>query len=318
MSNIRITAAPAELIAALPALMGFIPTESVVVIGVRDGRVQVTMRHDADTIAHMADHMAAVAAHHHLPTALVIAVTAGDGRHPVQTMTDALTRRGIEVVRRLHTTRCDEPAPFTDYITGDTGTSSDYRTSTATAGRVFSGLTVAASRDDLSAEFDTTPAVDTSRYDPATIDPISVAAAVVAAMTTHTIDDTGDLAARVGAVVTRSLHLRDALLRVADYDPAAAAWVYTTLSRPLRGRRRAEVLIMAAFCHYAAGHGARAGIALDRATEETGTLPALGALLDRALRAGVPPTDLVAAGVIPTAALADDLIGGHFPRPDEV
>lgn len=136
----------ADVIAAIPGLIGFVPAESIVVVGIteheRGLQIGMTARHDiAGADQGFADYLAEVVYTHGLPRAAVIAITADDtaGDTSVRIMSDALMGYGIETDHRAVVARCDQPAPYRDLITGDTGISGDYRDSFASARRVMSG-----------------------------------------------------------------------------------------------------------------------------------------------------------------------------------
>ena len=122
-----------------------------------------------------------------------------------------------------------------------------------------------------------------------------------------------ELSAQVAAMIGRHLVYRDAFVRTAAYDPAAAA-VFTELARPLRDTDRANVLTLAAACYYFAGNGSVVNVILDHIAEDT-ELPSFARLLDQSIRAGISPDEL--RTIIPTAELADELFRGHFPTPED-
>ena len=310
----RIITTP-DLIAAIPGLIGFVPTESILLIGITAEKVQIAARHDITGAAEVADYITEVLHTNKIPTAIVVAITTDDetGDAAVRVMSDALMARGIETDRRIVVARCDQPAPYRDLITGDTGTSSDYRDSPASVGRITDGDPVAHSRDELRATLATTePAINTEGIE---LHPELAAKAIVSAIVHWPTEVPSELSAQVAVMIRKHLVYRDALLRTAAYNPRTAAAVFTELSRPLRGRDWANVLTLAATCHYLSGNGAMTGIIFDHVTETTGGLPSLAQLLDNALRAGVTPDKL--RDVIPDAATVDELFGGHFPTPED-
>ncbi|ASR05639.1 DUF4192 domain-containing protein [Gordonia rubripertincta] len=304
----------ANLIAAIPGLLGFVPADSILVIGVNGDKIAMTARHDISGVDSMADYLAEVMQTHSVPTAVVIAITEDENiaTAAVRTMSDALMRHGIETDRRLIVARCDEPSTYRDLITGDTGTSGDYRESPASANRILTGQPVAQSRGAMRESLATTDPIDTTNVE---LQPELAAKAIVSAIVNWPTEIPRELSAQVAAMIRRHVAYRDALLRTAAYDALAAAAVFVEIARPLRGVDRANALTLAAACYYLNGNGAMTGIIFDHITE-TGGLPTLAHLLDQALRAGVNP-DKLRDVVLPDPDKADELFGGHFPTPED-
>ncbi|MDY6810284.1 MAG: DUF4192 domain-containing protein [Actinomycetota bacterium] len=309
----------ADLISAIPGLLGFVPADSIVVVGITDHetslQIGMTARHDiAATDARFADYLAEIVNTHRIPRAAVIAITADDeiGDAAVRLMSDALTSYGIETDHRAVVTRCDQPAPYRDLITGDTGITADYRDSFASVSRVMNGQPIQQNRDELRTAIATlTDSIDTEGVE---LQPELAAKAVVEAIVNWPTEVPRELSAQVAAMIGRHIVYRDALLRTAAYDSAAAAAVFTELARPLRGRDRANVLTLAAACYYFAGNGSVVNVILDHIAE-TDELPRLAQLLDHSARAGVNPK--VIREIIPDAESVDELLGGHFPTPED-
>lgn len=315
----RLTSAPADIIAAIPGLLGYVPSESIIAIGLDVDTVRLTARHDIAGTNVAAGHIAEVFKENQATTAVVIAVSVDPevGADATRIMRDALRRRGIETTRRLHTPRCDERAPYIDHSTGEVGTTADYRNSPTSVGRIVDGHTIGASRSAMRACLATTDPIATNNITP---QPVLAAKAVVSAIAHAPTDVPRELSAQVAVLIRDNHRYRDALLRTAAYDPITATHVFTELARPLRGRDRANVLTIAAAMHYLAGDGTMAGIVLDTIAAETPKdtqPPALARLLDTAQRTGMAPQALSGV-IVPTASLADQLFGGHFPTPDDV
>lgn len=301
------------LIGAIPGLLGFVPADSIVVVGMSGGALGTVARHDIAGTAEVADYLAEVFRTNNIATVGVIAISRNDevAEAAVRTMSDALMRHGIETDRRIMVARCDQPAAYHDLITGEIGVSDDYRNSFASAARVAAGAPIAATRDAIRATLATTEPITTHGVE---LQPELAAKAVVSAMVHWPTEVPRELSAQVAAMIGNHLVYRDALLRTAAYDPRTAAAVFTELARPLRGQDRANVLTLAAACQYISGSGAMAGIIFDHIAE-TDELPSLAQLLDQALRAGMHPDNLKSA--IPDAETVDELFGGHFPTPDD-
>ncbi|WP_260870260.1 DUF4192 domain-containing protein [Gordonia paraffinivorans] len=171
----------ANLIAAIPGMLGFVPADSILVIGVNGDKIAMTARHDISGVDGMAAYLAAVMQTHSVPTAVVIAITEDEniGTAAVRTMSNALMRHGIETDRRLVVARCDQPAPYRDLITGDTGTSGDYRESPVSANRILTGQPVAQSREAMRESLATTDPIDSTNVE---LQPELAAKAIVSAI----------------------------------------------------------------------------------------------------------------------------------------
>lgn len=304
---------------AIPGLLGYVTSESIIAIGLDVDTVRLTARHDIAETHLAAGHIAEVFAENAATTAVVIAVSVDPevGADATRIMRDALRRRGIETTRRIHTPRCDERAPYVDHSTGEVGSTADYRNSPTSVGRIVDGHTIGASRSAMRARLATTDPITTNNITP---QPVLAAKAVVSAIAHAPTDIPRELSAQVAVLIRDSHRYRDALLRTAAYDPITAAHMFTELARPLRGSDRANVLTIAAAMHYLTGDGLVAGIVLDTliaGTPKDTQLPALARLLDTAQRAGMAPQALSSV-IVPDAHLADQLFGGHFPTPDDV
>lgn len=299
------------LIAAIPGLIGFVPAESIVVIG---AELAVTARHNIAETAVAAEIIAEALRTNNIPSASVVAISENIevADAAAGTMGDTLVRHGIETDHRILIPRCDQPAVYHDLIAGEFGVSGDYRDSFASAARVAAGAPIVATRDAVRDTLATTDPITTHGVE---LQPDLAAKAVVSAMVHWPTEVPRELSAQVAAMIGHHPVYRDAFLRTAAYNPRSAAAVFTELSRPLRGRDRANVLTLAAACHYISGNGAMAGIIFDHIAE-TDALPSLAKLLNQSLQAGTHPHRL--AGMIPAAETVDELFGGHFPTPNDV
>ncbi|MED5804002.1 DUF4192 family protein [Gordonia sp. Z-3] len=179
---------------------------------------------------------------------------------------------GIETNYQIVVTRCDQPAPYRDLITGETGISDDYRDSAVSASRAMKGQAIAQNRDDLRARLATTdPASTTEGVE---LQPELAAKAVVSAMVHWPTEVPRELSAQLAAMIERNVAYRDAFLRTAAHNASAAATVFIELARPLRGRDRANALTLAAACYYLGSDGVMVGVIFDHIAEDT-ELPSL-------------------------------------------
>jgi hypothetical protein len=298
-----------ELLAALPHLLGFVPTDDIValMLGPDDDHRHIAMR-AAIRCPLAIDHQVAEQFPQtcrldaeQFPGAILVAVCdthheehAYDILHIVRA---ALHRHGIVVHRILYTASVTHPGHWVDPDTGESGATIAYTDSPATALGVIQGRMIAPSRDDMRREFATTELAP----------PMEAEAQDIAALTEATTTDlhdaitqnrtpTTDLAMRAALVVTAHIGLRDALLRLAVGHELAAATVWTQIAAAHRGRTRAELLTMAATAYYCGDDTVRAGMALTHAAAATrdddSALPRMGAMLRAALQEGMPPSKI--------------------------
>jgi hypothetical protein len=292
-----------EILAATPALFGFVCTNSIVTIVLDSGHtIEVSARYDStasldvatefadvlplreDDGTHRSVLLVAIADHEHLSQA-------GDHLDALQRH---ITARGGAVIKRLHTTRVDAGHTWTDIDTGETGTTIDYRTSEIGLHMaVEHGRVVRNSRDDITAEFATTEQAPAPETGNAEFIPQTIVGMYTAFEDPATL--TPQLAANAGLLITDKT-LRDALLIVSTERPESGAAVWTNLARQLRGQARTEALALAAACFYCGSDTVRASVALEAAHD---TAVAAGqpdtnlvTLLDTALQAALPAAKL--------------------------
>jgi hypothetical protein len=308
-------ATPADLIAALPHLLGFIPTNDIVglMLGPTHSQADASLRAaircpiDVDTEQAQqlptACHLTAT----QFPTALLIAVCDPQlDRHVLRvlrTLRAALHDRGIVVHRILTTHTVTQPDSWIDLDTGIQGPTKPYTDSPADALGVIEGRLIAPSREAIQHEFATTdaaPTVDLEAQDiAALIGP--TATDLHRAIIGNTLPAT-ELVVRAAAVITAHIALRDAFLRLGVGHELAAARIWTHIAAHHRGRTRAALLTMAAVAYYSGEDTVRAGMALAQAAAATQTdnsgLPQLSTTLYAALEAGMPPSKI--RSVIPS------------------
>lgn len=302
-------ATPAELIAALPHVLGFIPTNDVIalMLGTAEHPAEVPLRAavrcpvtiDMEQAQRFpsACHLTAA----QFPTAILVAVCEPDDESHalqiLQTMRTAFRRSGITVRRILTTHSVTDPDYWTDPDTGDYGPTMPYTDSPATALGILEGRVIAPSRDEMQTEFATAKAVpqpDLEAQD------LTALIAATAADLHRTIRGnslpTTELAARVAAVVTAHTALRDACLRLSIGHELAAGRVWARIAAHHRGHIRAELLTMAAVSYYCGEDTVRTGMALTYAAEaardDDSALPRLATIIYSALQAGMPPSKI--------------------------
>lgn len=300
-----------ELLAAVPASLGFTPEASIIVLLLHDvdGHTELrnSLRFNISTEAAAGLTTTAAPAFRGITHAILIAVC-GDwiADHAAQALDivrDSLRALDITIMVRLHTRSFEQPGQWTDIDTGERGPILPFKDSPVTADQVFRGRRIAANRDEIIAEF--TPA--TNPVPIVTGDSIEIivpTCETIAAITTGTTKAElhPDLATRTGIVITHNVNTRDALLLLCADHPGPAAALWTRLANQLTGAARLEALTIAAICYYLASDTIRTGIALDIAADEANAAhldyPRLAVLVNATLQAGVAPTkvhDLLAA-----------------------
>lgn len=295
----------AELIAAIPVILGYAVTNNLIVVMLaeRDGQrsigcaLSLALSADVEQVASIPGD--AVAAVEQNDSAILIAISADpEMRDRASELLDAakesLQKAGMPVTRRLVATSAVDAGSWIDIDTFDTGETFGYAGTVLAAERVFGGSPIATSREEVVAEFA-----------PAAVGRAHIGSGE--ALLGGTVDDvrdvlagqgcpSDDVVAKVAAAITDNVRLRDTLLMVGMESPGPSAAVWTRLASRMRGVARVQALSIAACHYYLSGDGLRAGIAIDVALADSGDsdgqVPALTSLLDTALRAGFTPTQL--------------------------
>ena len=308
-------ATPADLIAALPHLLGYIPTNDIValMLGPTNHQTEAPLRaaircplsinfQQAEQFPSSC-HLTSA----QFPAALLVAVCDpqhdSDALSTLRTMRSALQSCGIVVHRILTTHSVTEPSRWLDPDTGASGPTTPYTDSPATALGVVEGRVIASSRDDMQAEFAATePALQ-----------LDLEAQDITAFIGSTATDlhqaitgnhllTTDLVVRAAVVVTAHTALRDGLLRLGVGHELVAGRTWTRIAAHHRGRTRAELLTMAAVAYYCGEDTVRAGMAVTHAAAavqaDNSALPRLTTTILAALQAGMPPSRI--RSVIPS------------------
>lgn len=310
---------PAELLAAVPYLLGFRPTSSLVLVGLAASRLVVTARIDlAD--ATDSNVKATIAAMVRAGTTDLIAViytdiTPTDGMKPHHDVADrvtglvgnhaALVDLLLVAGERYWSYLCSDPACW-----DDTGRPMRCTTTPFAAAATYAGISVAASRDAL-ADILTpvrdrnglaatigqsvhamtpiaTPGGDLTRQGCDTRAAVFAAAKQIAADPSV---DTADLdIARLGAAL-QHIPIRDAVWLAVDDGEIEGTALWLLLARCLPGPYDAPALFLFAWQSWRAGNGVLAGIAAERALASDPAYTAAELLL-MAISAGINPTTM--------------------------
>ncbi|GLW91491.1 DUF4192 domain-containing protein [Actinokineospora globicatena] len=314
-----------QVIAALPYLIGFAPTDSLVALTIRDaGEVGPVIRVDLPAPpgrVPMATHLADIITGYHVRVALLIVVGGGERRHDpafVEAVTRALVEVGVSVEHAFWTRSVEAGEPWLSYRDpGLTGAVADPASSAIAAQFTVQGIVVYSSRADMAASLAADPEGDLDRR-AALID-----AAVAADKSTtaekldlvHKVIDEFDASpvrgrgARVAdpsptdpdlddtrlaqlAIALSDPHVREACMAIPlGTRDRSAARLWTRLTRALPAPERAEAAFQLAVSRYLRGDGVYARVALGIALAAN-PRHSLAALVDSAAQHGIPPTEL--------------------------
>lgn len=304
---------PAVLIAALPAVLGFVPEKSLVLVTVDRGSLGCVMRVDlSEELTHSVEHIAEVAASARPDSAIAVVVDEqgarcrlcnDDYRELAAMLASALADRGIELLAAHVVDRIAAGGRWhcADGC-GASGTVDDPSASPLAMAAVLDGRRLYARRVELQDVIAVTdPAraegladriedAQASRSD-ADARP-DIEAAMMAAVRVAEGDELPDeTLARIAAALT-DLQVRDTLYALAVGERAAQAEsLWAELSRRLPEPWRAEALVLLAFSAYARGDGPLAGVSLEAALRCDGTHRMAG-MLDTALQSGLRPEQI--------------------------
>lgn len=304
---------PGVLIAALPAVLGFVPENSLVLVTVEGASLGCVMRIDlSDEMADAAGQLADVAAAGRPDGAIVVVVDeAGAGcrmcneeyRELVATVGTMLADRGIDLLAAHVVDRVAAGGRWhcVDGC-GDGGTIEDPSASPLAMAAVLDGRRLYGRRSELQevvAVADPAHAAvlgglldDVSATRPGADARSDVEAAMAAAARVadgERLRD--DELARLARALT-DVQVRDTLYALAVGEAAAQAEaLWAELSRRLPDRWRVEALVLLAFSAYVRGDGPLAGVSLEAALRCDSTHRMAG-MLDTALQSGLRPEQI--------------------------
>lgn len=300
---------PGALIAALPAVLGFVPEKSLVLVTVDRGELGCVMRVDLspelyESVGHLAEVAAAAR-----PDAVIAVVVDAEGagcrlcndeyQRLCDALKDCLARLAIELLD-FHVVDSVGREGRWHCLDGSWGTVDDPSASPLAMAAVLDGRRLYARRDDLqkvialtdAAASDALACVIRDQAD-AQVDPAS---AIEEAMTAAAQAARGrDLPEAVMARLAHALtepRVRDVLYALAVGDKAAQAeTLWAAMSRVLPAPWRVEALVLLAFSAYARGDGPLAGVSLEAALRCDATHRMAG-MLDTALQSGMRPEQI--------------------------
>lgn len=307
---------PGDLIAAIPALLGFWPSRSLVLICLAGGdgpsMVRAVMRHDLPDLAvgpadrEAIERMSLVCAREDIDSVIAVVVdeAPAPGMHNavVDELDLHLTGYGVDLLGAHVVPEIAEGRPWRGLF-GDSrsGILPDPASSCVAVAQVLGGRAIRSSREELEAivaphpDRDRERLVELLRHGPArragAHDELELVLAQVAALASGEPPHGQQIADLARAL--SNVRVRDALLALAVTDEAdAAEQLWILLTRALPEPERAEPATLLGYSAYARGDGPMAGVAFVAALEAN---PGhrLAGMLDAALQGGVRPGAIV-------------------------
>ncbi|MGV0992813.1 MAG: DUF4192 domain-containing protein [Mycobacterium sp.] len=311
---------PGALIAALPAVLGFVPEDSLVLVSLENGRIGAVLRADlaaglADNIGHLAEVAAASGAQ-----SVVAVIVDADGalcpmcndghRQLCEALTEALGAHDVGVYAAHVVDRVETGGSWhcVDEC-GARGAVEDPSASPLAAAAVLDGRRLYARRSDLQAVVAVTDEVRSAgladrirecdarrdadwRSDPDDCGRRDVETVMSAAERVCGGADLTDAEIAVLACGLTDVAVRDTLYALAvGVRAGQAETLWAVLSRALPDPWRVEALVLLAFSAYARGDGPLAGLSLEAALRSDPEHRMAG-MLDTALQSGMRPEQI--------------------------
>jgi hypothetical protein len=292
---------PSALIRELPAVLGFRPEQSLILVVISTGTLKTVLRVDLDDALATLGELAEVTAGQEPDGVIAVIVDAHDVNYDalIDALDAALNDRrvmliGVHVVDviaeggRWH---CPDRC-------GHGGVLDDPAASVMAAAAVADGRRLYSTRAELQAilEPDTASAVALAEVVldvPAATDPRTAVEAVIAAARAYPtagIPDTQSVIRIIGAM--RAKHIRDMLFALAlTAEAAVTEALFIALARVLPPPWRADAAAIVGFLAFSRGDGPLVGIATGVALRDD-PQHVLAGLLDAHLRCGTQPTDV--------------------------
>ena len=311
---------PGALIAALPAVLGFVPEKSLVLVSLEEGLMGAVMRADLSAdLACNTGHLAGIAASSGADTVIAVIVDADgalcpmcndDYRHLHAALEQSLGEHGIGL-RACHVVDRVEVGGVWHCIDdcGDKGAVEDPSASPLAAAAVLDGRRLYARRSDLQAVIATVDPrrsrallalIDGEaarrekswRADPDGCGRRDVTRILSVAADVFGGGEPVDADITALACALTDVAVRDTMYALAIGTGAAHAEnLWSVLARILPEPYRAEVLVLLAFSAYARGDGPLAGISLEAALRIDPDHRMAG-MLDTALQSGIRPEQI--------------------------
>ncbi|EHB48648.1 hypothetical protein MycrhDRAFT_5489 [Mycolicibacterium rhodesiae JS60] len=292
---------PSALIRELPAVLGFRPEQSLIVVVISNGALKTVLRVDLDDALATLGQLAEVTAGQEPDGVIAVIVDAHDGNHNalIDALDAALNDRSVMLIGAHVVDAIAEGGRWhCPDRCGVGGVLDDPAASVMAAAAVTNGRRLYSTRAELQAilEPDTAAAAALAEVVldvPAATDPPTAVEAVIAAARAYPatgMPDTESVARIIGAM--RAKHIRDMLFALAlTADAAVTEALFIALARVLPPPWRADAAAVVGFLAYSRGDGPLAGIATGVALRDD-PQHVLAGLLDAHLRCGTQPTDV--------------------------
>lgn len=312
--------APGALIAALPAVLGFVPEKSLVLVGLEDGQMGAVMRADLSTeLIDNLDRLADLAQNSGAESVVAVVVDADgalcpmcgdDHRRLCGALTEALEARGVGVYAAHVVDRVEAGGNWhcVDDC-GSRGLVEDPDASPLAAAAVLDGRRLYRRRAELQAVVNPAdpdraerlaPLIETQcaqrsaqwGTDPDARGRRDVEQAIETAARVSAGAELDDAEVAGLACALTDVVVRDTLYALAVGSGASAAEaLWAVLARTLPDPWRAEALVLLAFSAYARGDGPLAGVSLEAALRSDSDHRMAG-MLDTALQSGMRPEQI--------------------------
>lgn len=307
---------PGTLIAALPAVLGFVPVNSLVLVTAADGELGAVLRADLfDESPGRLSQLADLTARSGAEVAMAVIVDdkgagcsmcADEHRRLARALTAELDEHGVELIAAHVVAEVAAGARWhcADGC-GDSGVVDDPSASPTAAAAVLDGRRLYRRREELVEVVATADAARTAALRPIielaetpgpTRPDRQVRGDIEYALACAEQNESGqslqdEQLARLAWALT-DVRVRDTLYALAVGAAAGSAEaLWAELARCLPDRWRVEALVLLAFSAYARGDGPLAGISLDAALRCQPTHTMAG-MLDHALQAGMRPDQI--------------------------
>lgn len=306
---------PGALIAALPAVLGFVPAQSLVLVTVADGETGAVLRSDLSDAGETLSQLADLASHSGAESVLAVIVDdkgagcpmcADEHRWLADSLAAELADRGIELIATNVVAEVAAGARWhcVDGC-GNSGLVEDPTSSPSAVAAVLDGRRLYRRREDLVQVVATADPARTAALEvliaAADAPPGQRSDAQVRADIEHALgcaerhgrgqSPSDEQLTRLALALTDA-RVRDTLYALAVGDRAAEAEaLWAALARCLPARWRVEALVLLAFSAYSRGDGPLAGISLDAALR-CAPEHRMAGMLDQALQAGMRPEQI--------------------------
>lgn len=297
------------MIAALPAVLGFVPEKSLVLVTIDRGELGCVMRVDLSAaLIESVDQLTEVAAAAGPDAAIAVVIDAegagcrlcnDDYRELSRALRDGLARHAIEMVDFHIVDAVDRDGRW-HCLDGAWGTVDDPSASPLAMAAVLDGRRLYARRDELQqvvkvtdvGACDALATVIRGQADVGADAVRDIEDAKAAASKVATGEHLSEVAtARLACALTHP-DVRDVLYALAVGDMAAQAEaLWAALSRTLPAPWRVEALVLLAFSAYARGDGPLAGVSLEAALACDAS-HRMAVMLDKALQSGMRPEQI--------------------------